>query len=56
MATPFMIKLEGAAVSGTPDEPDFSGLEGGDEQAVARWPVGKVTRPAPVAPTVLCGR
>jgi hypothetical protein len=28
-----MIKTEGAAVSGTPDEPDFSGLEGGEEQA-----------------------
>jgi len=28
-----MIKIEGAAVSGTPDEPDFSGLEGGEEQA-----------------------
>ncbi|MFE7935492.1 hypothetical protein ACFU6S_43560 [Streptomyces sp. NPDC057456] len=28
-----MIKIEGVAMSGTPDEPDFSGLEGGDEQA-----------------------
>ncbi|MEU2357910.1 hypothetical protein ABZ599_33875 [Streptomyces misionensis] len=27
-----MIKIEGAAVSGTPDGPDFSGLEGGEEQ------------------------
>ncbi|QDN54474.1 hypothetical protein FNV66_02415 [Streptomyces sp. S1D4-14] len=25
-----MIKIEGVAVSGTPDERDFSGLEGGD--------------------------
>ncbi|MDX3523744.1 hypothetical protein [Streptomyces scabiei] len=28
-----MIKIKGAAVSGTPDESDFSGLEGGEEQA-----------------------
>lgn len=33
MRLPFAIKIEGAAVSGTPDEPDFSGLEGGEEQA-----------------------
>ncbi|MEU9471246.1 hypothetical protein AB0D78_32420 [Streptomyces avermitilis] len=33
MATPNHDHVEGVAVSGAPDEPDFSGLEGGDEQA-----------------------
>jgi hypothetical protein len=39
-----MIKIEGVAVSGTPDEPDFSGLEEGEVQqavdivqAVLHW-------------------
>ncbi|MFJ9026833.1 hypothetical protein ACIRPU_43950 [Streptomyces sp. NPDC102259] len=33
MATPNHDQVEGVAVSGTPDQPDFSGLKGGEEQS-----------------------
>lgn len=45
-----MIKIEGVAVSGTPDERDFSGLEGGagpqaidDVRAVVTWYTEQIT-------------